>query len=97
MSKSGWIRSLVVVDPECSYHNQMYLHEIDKNHNIQNNVKIQPILVRYYKIKQHFVYLLRNEDMNLNMLKLVIKCGSSLRETVERIEFLFVLLIYSFD
>ena len=43
MSKSGWIRSLAVVDPECSYHNQMYLHEIDKNHNIQNNVKIQPI------------------------------------------------------
>ena len=89
MSKSGWIRSLVVVDPECSYHNQMYLHEIDKNHNIQNNVKIQPIasinitfLVRYYKIKQHFVYLLRNEDMNLNMLKLVMKCGGSQRETV---------------
>ena len=31
MSKSGWIRSLAVVDPECSYHNQMYVHEMEKS------------------------------------------------------------------
>ena len=74
MSKSGWIRSLAVVDPECSYHNQMYVHEMEKSitytiiHNPSNYSHKTDI-----DITAFIIFFRRNKDINPNMLKLVMK------------------------
>ena len=68
MSKSGWIRSLALVDPECSYHNQMYVHEMEKS--ITYTIIHNPSNYSYYGIYHCFR---RNKDINPNMLKLVMK------------------------
>ena len=76
MSKSGWIRSLAVEDPECSYHNQMYVHEMEKTIKyklIQNPSNYLVKYVKQLKILRHLSFFYRNKDINLNMLKLVMK------------------------